>query len=250
MKKRLDVLVVERALVSSRNEAQALIMSGAVVVNLSVVSKAGELVEETADIALKGETCPYVSRGGLKLEHALSTFDISVSGKTALDIGASTGGFTDCLLKRGATRVYAVDVGYGQFGWKLRRDERVTVFERTNIRYLDRVSIKDTIDIVVIDVSFISLKLVLPKAVEFLAPVGSDNQSGEIIALIKPQFEVGKGEVEKGGIIKTKEKRERVVSDISEFVQTLNLKLCGVCESPIKGHKGNIEYLLYAAVKK
>ncbi|QWR78858.1 TlyA family RNA methyltransferase [Candidatus Magnetomonas plexicatena] len=250
MKKRLDVLVVERALVSSRNEAQALIMSGAVVVNLSVVSKAGELVEETADIALKGVVCPYVSRGGLKLKHALSTFGISASGKTALDIGSSTGGFTDCLLKEGATRVYAVDVGYGQLDWKLRHDERVVVLERTNIRYLDRSSIKDTIDIVVIDVSFISLKLVMPKAVEFLTPFGTDKSpcSGQIIALIKPQFEVGKGEVEKGGIIKTKEKRDRVVADISEFVQGLNLKLNGVCESPIKGHKGNTEYLLYAAV--
>ncbi len=226
-------------------------MSGAVVVNSVVVNKAGTLVEETAGIAIKVDICPFISRGGLKLDYALSNFGIDVFGKTALDIGASTGGFTDCLLQRGAGRVYAVDVGYGQFDWKLRSDERVVVFERTNIRYFDRDSIKDDIDIVVIDVSFISLKLVIGKALEFLAPLGSEPPpaSGQIVALIKPQFEVGKGEVEKGGVIRTAEKRDRVVAEISEFFQSLNLTVCGICASPIKGNKGNIEYFIYATAK-
>jgi 23S rRNA (cytidine1920-2'-O)/16S rRNA (cytidine1409-2'-O)-methyltransferase len=201
--------------------------------------KAGVLVEDSADVALRGEDIPYVSRGGLKLKAALENFAIAVHGKTCMDVGASTGGFTDCLLQEGAIKVYAVDVGYGQFDWGLRNDSRVVLLERTNIRHLERDKINDTIDIAVIDVSFISLTLVVPKVCEFLSP------GGEVVALIKPQFEVGKGEVGKGGVVRDEEKRRLAVGRVQEALEASGLVTVGVMESPVRGQKGNTEYLIY-----
>ncbi|MDW7998617.1 MAG: TlyA family RNA methyltransferase [Thermodesulfovibrio sp.] len=240
MKIRLDQLIFQKGLSDSREKARALIIEGKVIVNGKKIEKPGTMVEETSEITLCGESIPYVSRGGLKLEHALREFSINLKDKIAMDVGASTGGFTDCLLQQGAKRVYAIDVGYGQLAWKLRVDPRVIVIERTNIRYIDRDKIPESIDIATIDVSFISLKLVIPKVLEFLKP------SGEIIALIKPQFEVGRGEVDKGGIVKDPRKRMKAVEEIKSLFESLNFRVVGVIESPIKGQKGNVEYLLYA----
>lgn len=240
MKIRLDQLLHKKGITESREKARALIIEGKVLVNGVKVEKPGSLVDENSEVTLCGETLPYVSRGGLKLEHAIKHFSIDVKYKVAMDIGASTGGFTDCLLKHGAKRVYAVDVGYGQLAWKLRIDPRVIAIERTNIRYMERDKIPESVDIATVDVSFISLKLVIPKILEFLKP------KGEIVALIKPQFEVGKGEVEKGGIVKSEEKRVKAVENIKNFFESLSLKVVGVVESPIKGQKGNVEYLIYA----
>ena len=206
-KVRLDKMLFEKGLIESREKAKALILEGNVLVNGIVTDKAGTLVKSD-DVFKIADRMPYVSRGGLKLRHALEEFHIEVNGKTALDAGASTGGFTDCLLQYGATRVYAVDVGYGQFHWKLRNDERVVLLERTNIRYLEKNKIQDKIDIAVIDVSFISLLKVIPKIIEFL------KTSGKIIALIKPQFEAGKKDVGKGGIVKDDKKRLETVETI------------------------------------
>lgn len=240
MKIRLDQLLHKKGITESREKARALIIEGKVLVNGVKVEKPGSLVDENSEVTLCGETLPYVSRGGLKLEHAIKHFSIDVKYKVAMDIGASTGGFTDCLLKHGAKRVYAVDVGYGQLAWKLRIDPRVIAIERTNIRYMERDKIPESVDIATVDVSFISLKLVIPKILEFLKP------KGEIVALIKPQFEVGKGEVERGGIVKSEEKRVKAVENIKNFFESLSLKVVGVVESPIKGQKGNVEYLIYA----
>lgn len=240
MRIRLDQLIHKKGITESREKARALIIEGKVLVNGVKVEKPGCLVDENSEVTLCGETLPYVSRGGLKLEHAIKHFSIDVRDKVAMDVGASTGGFTDCLLKHGAKRVYAIDVGYGQLAWKLRVDPRVIVIERTNIRYMERDKIPESVDIATVDVSFISLKLVIPKILEFLEP------KGEIVALIKPQFEAGKGEVEKGGILKSKEKRAKVVENIKSFFESLSLKVVGVIESPIKGQKGNVEYLIYA----
>lgn len=242
MKIRLDQLLFKKGITESREKARALIIEGKVIVNGEKIEKPGSMVDESAEITICGETLPYVSRGGLKLEHALKEFSINVRQKVAMDVGASTGGFTDCLLQHGAKRVYAIDVGYGQLAWKLRTDPRVIPIERTNIRYLSRDKIPEDIDIVTVDVSFISLKLVIPKVIEFLKP------GGEIIALIKPQFEVGRGEVDRGGIVKDPEKRRKAVEEIKRFFETLNLNVIGTVESPIKGQKGNIEYLIYAKV--
>jgi 23S rRNA (cytidine1920-2'-O)/16S rRNA (cytidine1409-2'-O)-methyltransferase len=239
MKVRIDKAVVERGLAPSRERAQALIAEGKVYVNDFPVTKAAAMVEQSASIKLKGEDIPYVSRGGLKLKGALDHFGISCADKVAMDIGASTGGFTDCLLQEGARRVYAVDVGYGQFDWKLRNDPRVVLMERTNIRNLPRDTVEEPVELAVIDVSFISLRLVMPRVREFLAP------GGEVVALIKPQFEVGKGEVGKGGIVRESEKREAAVRDVREAMEALGLVTIGVMESPITGQKGNIEYLIY-----
>ncbi len=214
-------------------------MGSKVLVNGEVVSKSGQKTDEVSEIVLKTPDIPYVSRGGLKLEWALKEFSIKVTDKEAIDIGASTGGFTDCLLQQGAKKVYAVDVGYGQLAWKLSTDKRVIVMDRTNIRYLGREKIPRELDISVIDVSFISLKKVIPKALEFL------KENGEIVALVKPQFEVGKGEVGKGGVVKEESKREEVINEIGEFAKNLGLTVLGTCESPIKGRKGNAEYLIY-----
>lgn len=238
-KKRLDTILVERGLTSSRERARALIMEGKVFVNGTPAYKAGTMVYEDIEIALKGDDIPYVSRGGLKLEAALKHFDIDVNGKVAMDVGSSTGGFTDCLLQHGAVRVYCIDVGYGQLAWKLRQDDRVIPIERTNIRYLQRDMIPEYIDIATIDVSFISLIKVMPTVIKFL------KETAEIIALIKPQFEVGKGEVDKGGIVKKEEKRLRAVEQVCKNLELLPLIVQGTIESPIRGSKGNIEYLIY-----
>jgi len=214
-------------------------LAGKVFVQGQRIDKAGSMVFSDMEILIKGEDLPYVSRGGLKLEKALEEFMIDVKGMVVMDVGASTGGFTDCLLKKGAERVYAIDVGYGQLDWKLRRDKRVVVLEKRNIRYLKKEEIPEEIDLAVIDVSFISLTKVIPKVSEFL------KNEGAIIALIKPQFEVAKGEVGKGGIVKNPEKHREVVLKISEFADTLSLSVKGTIESPILGQKGNREFLIY-----
>jgi 23S rRNA (cytidine1920-2'-O)/16S rRNA (cytidine1409-2'-O)-methyltransferase len=214
-------------------------MEGKVFVGGIPVAKAGAMVDEGAAIELKGEDIPYVSRGGLKLVAAIKHFNISLKDKTAMDVGSSTGGFTDCMLQNGVKKVYCIDVGYGQLAWKLRQDPRVVLIERTNIRYLQREKIPDEIDIATIDVSFISLAKVIPNVLEFL------KQGGEIIALIKPQFEVGKGEVGKGGVVRDEAKRLKVVERVMENLESLGLQTIGVMQSPIPGQMGNIEYLIY-----
>ena len=238
-KTRLDKLLAERGLVESCERARSLILAGKVFVQGQRIDKAGSMVLPDMEILIKGEDTPYVSRGGVKLEKALEEFQIDAKGMVAMDVGSSTGGFTDCLLKKGAERVYAIDVGYGQLDWKLRRDKRVVVLEKRNIRYLEKEEIPEEIDLAVIDVSFISLTMVIPKVLEFL------KDGGRIIALIKPQFEVAKGEVGKGGIVKNSEKHREVVLKISEFADTLDLSVKGTIESPILGQKGNREFLIY-----
>jgi 23S rRNA (cytidine1920-2'-O)/16S rRNA (cytidine1409-2'-O)-methyltransferase len=239
MKERLDKIIVDRGLAASRERARALIMEGKVSVSGAPVTKAGALIAPEAAVEVSGGEIPYVSRGGLKLEAALRYFNVSVGGKITLDAGASTGGFTDCLLQHGAQKVYCIDVGYGQLAWKLRQDPRLVIIERTNIRYLEKEKIPDPIALATIDVSFISLVKVVPKVLEFL------QSKGEVIALIKPQFEVGKGEVDKGGVIKDAAKRERAVSQVKEAMESLGLRIIGVMQSPVTGQKGNIEYLIY-----
>lgn len=240
MKERLDKILVDKGIVQSRERARALIMAGKVMVKGKKVDKAGEMVLADADIVLVGEDIPYVSRGGLKLEKALDEFKIDVAGKVAMDVGASTGGFTDCLLQRGAKKVYAVDVGYGQLDIKLRNDPRVINIERQNIRYLEKKDIPEDIDLITIDSSFISLVKIIPKALEFIG------EYGVLIALIKPQFEVGKGEVGKGGVVRDEAKHKAVVEKIKGFCTDLGLSVIGVVESPIFGPKGNREFLIYA----
>jgi 23S rRNA (cytidine1920-2'-O)/16S rRNA (cytidine1409-2'-O)-methyltransferase len=237
-KVRLDRLLFERGLAESREKAKALILAGTVLVNEQVVDKAGSLVKEDDRVSLKGRL-KYVSRGGLKLEHALHEFAVDVKDAVAMDVGASTGGFTDCLLQNGARRVYAVDVGYGQFDLKLRNDERVVLLEKTNIRHLERDAVKERIDIAVIDVSFISLLKVIPRVREFL------NERAEIIALIKPQFEVGRKDVGKGGVVRAEAKRRAAVDSIKGESEKMGLTVDGITESPLKGPKGNVEYLIY-----
>ncbi len=240
MKERLDKILVDKGIVQSRERARALIMAGKVMVKGKKVDKAGEMVLADADIVLVGEDIPYVSRGGLKLEKALDEYKIDVTGKIAMDVGASTGGFTDCLLQRGAKKVYAVDVGYGQLDIKLRNDPRVINIERQNIRYLEKKDIPEDIDLITIDSSFISLVKIIPKALEFIG------EYGVIIALIKPQFEVGKGEVGKGGVVRDEAKHKAVVEKIRRFCSDSGLSVIGVVESPIFGPKGNREFLIYA----
>ena len=239
--KRLDVLLVERGLVDTRARAKAVIMAGTVYVAGERVDKAGALVKDDAEIVLKGETLKYVSRGGHKLEAALDAFGVDVSGKAAVDVGSSTGGFTDCLLQRGAAKVYAIDAGRGQLDWKLRNDPRVVSMEKFNARYLKPEDIGgEPVGVAVIDVSFISLTKIIPPAAGVLAP------GGILIALIKPQFEVGKGEVGKGGIVRDEAKRGEVVDKITTFVSGLGMNVKGVVESPITGADGNVEYLICA----
>lgn len=213
-------------------------MSGAVFVNDIRVDKAGTIVREDSSIEIKESPLRYVSRGGIKLEAALEGFRIEVNNKVALDIGASTGGFTDCLLQHGAKKVYALDVGYGQLDWKLRQDPRVVVLERVNARYLKSEDISDLIDIATIDVSFISLTNIVPAVLNLL------KSDGVIVALIKPQFEVGKGEVGKGGIVRDETKHREVIDKISRFLEGLNFKILGVVPSPILGAEGNKEFLV------
>lgn len=242
LKKRLDTLLVERGLAETRARARAFIMAGDVFVDGVRTDKAGVLVREDSEIKVRDASPKYVSRGGLKLEAALREFGIDPEGLVAADIGASTGGFTDCLLRSGAAKVYAVDVGYGQLDWKLRRDPRVVMREKLNARYIRPEDIGETADIVVIDVSFISLTMIILPALALLKP------DGVLIALIKPQFEVGKGEVGKGGIVRDESKHRKVVDRISEFIKSLGLGVMGVIPSPIEGAQGNKEFLI-AAVK-
>lgn len=237
-KQRLDTLMVERGLAPSREKAQALIMAGQVVVADHLVDKAGRQVAQDAEIRIKGEVLPYVSRGGLKLQQALDFFELEVIGLNALDVGASTGGFTDCLLQRGVERVFAVDVGHNQLAWKLRQDSRVVNIEKTNIRYLTSEQLPAPVDLAVIDASFISLAKVLPPTLPFVKP------GGMIICLVKPQFEVGRGEVGKGGIVRDPRAHARVVEEISAVAVSLGLKVAGVTESPITGADGNREFLM------
>ena len=214
-------------------------MEGKVVVGGVVVSKAGSIVDAGGELVLKEREMPYVGRGGLKLEAALRHFNIDPRGMVAMDVGCSTGGFTDCLLKNNARKVYAIDVGYGQFDWTLRYDARIVLLEKTNIRYLEREAVPEVIDLAVIDVSFISLLKVLPKVAEFLGP------GGKVLALIKPQFEVGKGMVGKGGVVRDEMKRLSAVEGVSEEAAALGYTALGVYESPVRGQKGNIEYFIY-----
>ncbi|HEU4342769.1 MAG TPA: TlyA family RNA methyltransferase [Candidatus Binatia bacterium] len=238
-RERLDKLLLERGLVKSRGEGRARILAGDVLVDDQPITKSGSLVRETALIRLRSKPSPYVSRGGTKLERALQAFNVDVTGKTALDVGASTGGFTDCLLAHGASRVYAVDVGYGQLDWKLRNDPRVVVFEKTNIRYLELEALPGPADLATLDVSFISLRLVLPQVRTLVVP------GGVVVALIKPQFEVGKGKVGKGGVVRSAEERLRVVNEITEAAVALGYEVRGVVESPLVGPKGNREFFIH-----
>ncbi|MDI6789352.1 MAG: TlyA family RNA methyltransferase [Thermodesulfobacteriota bacterium] len=238
-KQRLDKILVDQGLVSSRERARALIMAGSVLINGVQVTKAGAMVPVDASILLKEPDIPYVSRGGLKLEEAIKTFGIDIQGRVAIDVGASTGGFTDCLLKHGARRVYAIDVGYGQLDWTLRQDGRVISLERKNIRYLGPEDIGEKADIAVIDVSFISLSKVIPVVVTLL------KEQAEIVALVKPQFEVGKGQVGKGGIVRDPALQTQATEKIQTFAGDIGLISIGLIESPILGAKGNREFLLY-----
>lgn len=237
-RERIDKLLVDRGTVASRDRARRLIMAGAVQVADRVVDKPGTLVALDAVINVTGDDIPYVSRGGLKLAHALDTFGTAVAGRTVLDVGASTGGFTDCVLQRGAAAVIAVDVGYGQFAWSLRRDPRVTLLERTNIRALEAAALPARADMAVIDVSFISLRLVLPVVLHVLAPLA------DLVVLVKPQFEVGKGQVGSGGVVRDPALHAAAVAGVRECAAGLNLEVLGECESPILGPKGNREFFL------
>ena len=241
-KTRLDVLLVERGLVGSRERARALILAGDVRVNGQISSKAGTAVADDAEVVLAAPDHPYVSRGGLKLAHALDAFGIEVAARVALDIGASTGGFTDVLLQRGAARIVALDVGHGQLDWKIRTDQRVLVVERLNARTLEKNDLPETLrafDIVTIDVSFISLRHILPVVPPLLAP------AADVVALIKPQFEARREEVGKGGIVKDDAVRERVVDEVGTTATTLGFMRMGLVESPIAGMEGNREFLMH-----
>jgi 23S rRNA (cytidine1920-2'-O)/16S rRNA (cytidine1409-2'-O)-methyltransferase len=241
-RQRIDNLLLQRGLVASRESGRARILAGDVLVNDRPVTKAGSLVDDTSTIRFRSVATSYVSRGGSKLAKALEEFRIDVSAKVALDVGASTGGFTDCLLQHGAARVYAVDVGYGQLDWKLRNDPRVVVLEKVNIRYLEIGALSSPIDLATIDVSFISLRLVLPVIKTLLKP------GGDVIALIKPQFEVGRGRVGKGGIVRSSDEHQRVVDEIASAAAAMDFQLYGVIESPLLGAKGNKEYLMHLRV--
>ena len=239
-KERIDKLLVERGLAETRTRAQALVLAGAVVAGEARVDKPGQLVDPDLPLRLKGEALRYVSRGGLKLEGALVHFGLAVAGLDALDVGASTGGFTDCLLQRGAARVIALDVGYGQLHPRLRADARVVVRERVNARALTREEVPFDVDLVVVDVSFISLRKVLPAALAFLKPQGA------LLALVKPQFEVGKGEVGKGGVVRDEGKRREAIEGIAAFAREQGLAVAGWVDSSLAGPAGNLEALLYA----
>ena len=240
MKKvRLDQLVFERGFTESRERARTTIMSGIVFVNGQRADKPGTAVPPDCDIQIHGDVLPFVSRGGYKLDKALKVFPVDPAGKLCLDCGASTGGFTDVLLQHGARRVYAVDVGYGQLAWKLRNDERVVNLERTNLRYVTREQVPDPIELAVMDVSFISIRLVIPAVKTLLVP-GAD-----YICLIKPQFEAGREEVGKKGVVRDPIVHERVVRDILDFVPQVGMSAVGLDYSPIKGPEGNIEYLCH-----
>jgi hemolysin TlyA family protein len=239
-KQRLDVALVERGLCDTRSKAQSLIMARRILVNGQHVVKAGATVGDDDELRIEELEHPWVGRGGMKLAHALREFGISIEGKICADIGASTGGFTDVMLKSGAAKVYAIDVGYGQLDASLRNDSRVVNREKVNARYLAAEDFDDVVDFVSIDVSFIPLKLILPAVMTFLR--------GELVALIKPQFEVGKGEVGKGGIVRADAKRSAAVDGVVAFARESGFDVKGVIESPIKGAEGNVEYLMYASL--
>ncbi|MCS7232686.1 MAG: TlyA family RNA methyltransferase [Synergistetes bacterium] len=244
-KERIDNLLVLRGFFESREKAQRAIMAGLVFVNGKRVNKASEKVPENADIEIRGNACPYVSRGGLKLKKAIDEFKISLLGKVCLDVGASTGGFTDCMLREGAFKVYAVDVGYGQFHWSLRNDPRVVLIERFNARYLNKEVVPEDVDFFAMDLSFISVKKVLPAVKGVLK-----ESCGEGIVLVKPQFEAGRENV-KGGVVKDKKIHLNVIEDIISFVkEKLGFYPLGLTYSPIKGPEGNIEFLLYIGFKE
>ncbi len=237
IKKRLDVLLVEQGYTDSRTKAQAIIMAGQVYVDGQKADKPGISYEETAVLEVRGESCPYVSRGGLKLQKALRDFGVRVDGYVCSDSGASTGGFTDCLLQQGAAKVFAIDVGYGQLDWKIRSDPRVVVMERTNIRYVTPEDLGEPLDLSVIDVSFISLKIVLPAIKALLKPCG------QVVCLIKPQFEAGKEKVGKKGVVRDPQTHKEVLDHFVALAQELNFSILGLTFSPVKGPEGNIEFL-------
>ena len=238
-KQRLDVLMHERGLTRSRERAKRLILAGEVLVDGRVALKAGHRVDREAEIAIR-ERPPYVSRGGKKLAAALEAFPLNVEDGVAVDVGASTGGFTDCLLQHGARRVYAVDVGYGQLAWKLRQDERVIVIDRTNARYLERLP--EPVDVATIDMSFISLRLILPRVHDWL------KSSGNAVALVKPQFEAGRDQVGKGGVVRDESVHREVLRDVLGYARAEGLKPRGLIRSPITGREGNVEFLLWLAM--
>ena len=237
MKQRIDVWLASHGLTESREKAQALIMAGQVYIGEKKVLKASETAEDGAPVSIRGEQNAFASRGGHKLEKAITAFHADVSGLTAMDIGAAAGGFTDVLLRHGAKHVYAIDVGYGQLDWKLRQDERVTVMERTNARTLTRESFDRHPTLTVMDVSFISIKLILPVAAEIMGP------EGRFLTLVKPQFEAGRGQVGKNGVVREKETHERVLQEICLFAPTFGWHVADMTFSPIKGPAGNIEFL-------
>ncbi|MGN0999146.1 MAG: TlyA family RNA methyltransferase [Faecousia sp.] len=237
-KKRLDVLLTERMFAQSRAKAQAIIMAGQVYVDGQKADKPGIAYEETAQIEVRGDTCPYVSRGGLKLEKALRDFGVNPQGYVCSDSGASTGGFTDCLLQQGAKKVFAIDVGYGQLDWKIRSDERVVVMERTNIRYVTSEQLGEPLDLSVIDVSFIGLEIVLPTIKTLLKP-----DVGQVLCLIKPQFEAGKENVGKKGVVRDPKIHQMVLDHFVELANHLGFAILGLTFSPVKGPEGNIEFL-------
>ena len=239
MKERLDVLVVSRGLAPSREKAKAIIMAGNVLVDGQREDKAGSMFKDTVEITVKGHTLPYVSRGGLKLEKAMTHFGVTLKDKVCMDVGASTGGFTDCMLQNGAVKVYSIDVGHGQLDWKLRNDERVVCMERTNIRYVVPEDIQELSQFTSIDVSFISLTKVLPPVRELMT------EDGEIVCLIKPQFEAGREKVGKKGVVRDPKVHEEVIEKVIDFAATVGLESRELEFSPIKGPEGNIEYLLH-----
>ncbi len=238
-KERFDKLLVEKGMVQSREKAMALIMAGKVAVAGKRIDKPGIQLNVDAQLELHGGDSSYVSRGGEKMEGALKTFGVDPKGMVAMDVGASTGGFTDCILQKGANKVYAVDVGYGQLAWRLQKDPRVVNLERRNIRYLKREEVREEIDLILIDTSFISIEKFLPHLLGFL------KKGGAILSLIKPQFEVKKGEVGRGGVVRDKALHEKVIERISNFSRGLGLKVLGVTESPLLGPKGNKEFFIY-----
>ena len=239
IKKRLDVLLTEQGYADSRSKAQAIIMSGQVYVNGQKADKPGVSYEETVELEVRGAVCPYVSRGGLKLEKALRDFGVKPVDYVCSDSGASTGGFTDCLLQQGARKVFAIDVGYGQLDWKIRSDERVVVMERTNIRYVTPENLGEPLDLSVIDVSFIGLEIVLPTIKTLLKP------NGQVLCLIKPQFEAGKENVGKKGVVRDPKIHKMVLDNFVSLVDSLNFKILGLTFSPVKGPEGNIEFLAH-----
>ena len=239
IKKRLDVLLVEQGHAESRTKAQAIIMSGLVYVDGQKADKPGMSFEETVALEVRTGGCPYVSRGGLKLEKALRDFGVNPTGYVCSDSGASTGGFTDCLLQQGASKVFAIDVGYGQLDWKIRSDPRVVVMERTNVRYVTPEQLGEPLDLSVVDVSFISLKIVLPVIKTFL------KSTGQVLCLIKPQFEAGKEKVGKKGVVRDPQTHKEVLDNFVELANNLEFKILGLTFSPVKGPEGNIEFLAH-----